>query len=70
MKVSESGKGKSWILLLHTEVTTIRIGGMSWILSSMLLHSGVSAIATGGDWGGEYYFESTACRSIKSSFTE
>ena len=72
LTVSESGEGMSGILLLllRAGVWTIGTGDMSWILSSMLLHTGVSATGTGGDREREYCIESTACRSIKSSFTE
>ena len=43
----------SWIplSLLHAEVSTIGIGGMSWILFSLLLHIAVSTIETVGDRG-------------------
>lgn len=72
LTVSQSGEGMSWLLLLLLQagVTTIRTRGMSWLLSSMLLNSGVSAIGTGGNRAGEYCIESTACRSIKSPLTE
>ena len=44
--------------------------GMSCILLSILLLSGVSNIRKGGDRGGEYFIELTVCRSINSSFTK
>ena len=45
-------------------------GGMSWLLSSVIFHTGVPAIGTSDDGGGETCIESTVCRSINSSFTE
>ena len=67
MTVSENGEGSSWILLLlllRAEVSTIETSGMSRILSSMLLHTGVSAIGTGDDRGGEYCIEFTIHNSL------
>ena len=55
--------------LLHAGVLTIGTSDMFWILSSVLLHTGVSGIGTGGNHG-EYCIVSTVCRSIKSSFTD
>ena len=55
--------------LLHAGVLTIGKSDMFWILSSVLLHTGVSGIGTGGNHG-EYCIVSTVCRSIKSSFTD
>ena len=60
MTVSESGEGSSWILLLlllRAEVSTIETSDMSRILSSMFLHTGVSAIGAGDDREGEYCIE-------------
>ena len=69
LKVSESGEGMC-LLVLHAGVSTIRRAGVPWILSSMLLPTGVSAIGTGDDRMGKYCVEFTVCMSIKSSFTE
>ena len=72
LTVSESGEIMSWILLLllsHVGVSTTGTSGMSCILSSIMLHTGVSAIATNEDHGGDYCNVFTVCRSINSSFT-
>ena len=57
MTVCESWKGMSLtllLLLLYALVWTIRTGAMYFILSSMLLHTGGSAIGTGGNYEWEY----------------
>ena len=72
LKVSQSGKGMTQILLLlllHVGVSTIATGGVSWILLPMLLHTRASAIRTCGNRR-EYCIESTVRRYIKTSFTE
>ena len=41
IRVSENGEGVSWVLLLlslHAGVSTIKTGGLSWVLLSMLLY--------------------------------
>ena len=58
------------LLLLHAGVSTIGTGGMSWLLSSVMLHTRVSAIGTDDERGGQQSIEFTACRSINSCFTE
>ena len=52
--------------LLHTRVSTTGTGGMSWLLLSVMLHTGVPAIGTSDDRGGQNCIESTVCRSINS----
>ena len=47
-----------------------KIGFILSCMSSMLFHTGVSAVGTGDHRGGEYCIEFTVCRSINSSFTE
>ena len=51
------GEGMSWILMLlflGAGVSTTETGGMSSMLSSMMLHTGVSAIGKDDGGRGEY----------------
>ena len=57
------------IVVAHKSINS-GAGGMSWLLSSVILYTGVQAIGTSDDCGGEKCIESTVCRSINSSFTE